>query len=96
MTQLQAKLLQAAADGAVRPRRGENFTLTQALIKADFLLIFTSLILASGSGITIVDNLGQITQSLGYTDSSIFVGMISIWNFLGRVGGGYFSEIITR
>lgn len=22
--------------------------------------------------------------------------MISIWNFLGRVGGGYFSEIIVR
>lgn len=99
---LQAKLVQAAADGAVRvksrkgPRRGENFTLTQALIKADFLLIFLSLVLASGSGVTIIDNLGQITESLGYSDSSIFVSMISIWNFLGRVGGGYFSEIIVK
>ncbi|XP_062115932.1 protein NUCLEAR FUSION DEFECTIVE 4-like [Humulus lupulus] len=102
LAHLQAKLLQAAADGAVRvksrkgPRRGENFTLTQALIKADFLLIFTSLFLASGSGISIIDNIGQVTQSLGYTNSSIFVSMISIWNFLGRVGGGYVSEIITR
>ncbi|PON77284.1 Major facilitator [Parasponia andersonii] len=102
MTQLQAKLFQAAADGAVRvrrrkgPRRGENFTLTQALVKADFLLLFISLVLAAGSGLTIFNNLGQITQSIGYTDSTIFVAMISIWNFLGRVGGGYFSEIITR
>ncbi|KAL5543892.1 hypothetical protein UlMin_007676 [Ulmus minor] len=102
MNQLQAKLLQAAADGAVRvkrrkgPRRGENFTLIQALKKADFWLIFFSLVLASGSGVTIIDNLGQITQSLGYSDSSIYVSMISIWNFLGRVAGGYFSEIVIR
>uniref|UniRef100_A0A803P8A2 Major facilitator superfamily (MFS) profile domain-containing protein n=1 Tax=Cannabis sativa TaxID=3483 RepID=A0A803P8A2_CANSA len=89
-------------DGAVRakrgkrPRSGENFTLTQALVKGDFLLIFASLILAPGFGISVIDNIGQISQSLGYTNSSIFVSMISIWNFLGRVGGGYLSEIITR
>lgn len=58
---LQAKLFQAAAEGAVRvkrkkgPRRGEDFTLMQALIKADFLLMFFSLILASGSGLTVID-----------------------------------------
>ncbi|KAF4377821.1 hypothetical protein G4B88_031487 [Cannabis sativa] len=103
MNELQDKLIQAAADGAVRvksgrkgPHRGENFTLAQALMKADFLLIVTSMILAAGSGLTIFNNLGQITQSLGYNDSSIYVAMISIWNFLGRVGGGYLSEIITR
>lgn len=99
---LQARLFQAAAEGAVRvkrrkgPRRGENFTLTQALKKADFWLLFFSLVLASGSGLTIIDNLGQISASLGYNDSSIYISMISIWNFLGRVGGGYFSEIIVR
>lgn len=102
IAQLQAKLFQAAADGAVRvkrrrgPRRGENFTLKQALVKADFWLIFVSLLLAAGSGLTIIDNLGQITLSLGYTDTSIYVSMISIWNFLGRIGGGYVSEIVVR
>ncbi|XP_030531115.1 protein NUCLEAR FUSION DEFECTIVE 4-like [Rhodamnia argentea] len=102
IAQLQAKLFQAAAEGAVRvkrkkgPRRGEDFTLLQALIKADFWLIFLSLVLASGSGVTVIDNLGQICESLGYNDSSIFVSMISIWNFLGRVGGGYLSEIVVR
>lgn len=99
--QLQAKLFQAAAVGAVRvkrrrgPHRGENFTLSQALIKADFWLLFISLLLGSGSGLTVIDNLGQMSQSLGYDEAHIFVSMISIWNFLGRVGGGYFSEIIV-
>lgn len=99
---LQAKLFQAAADGAVRvkrrkgPRRGEDFTLLQALVKADFWLIFISLVLASGSGLTVIDNLGQMCQSLGYANTHIFVSIISIWNFLGRIAGGYFSENIIR
>ncbi|KAF8739196.1 hypothetical protein HU200_013917 [Digitaria exilis] len=78
------------------PRRGEDFTLMQALIKADFWLLFLSLLLGSGSGLTVIDNLGQMSQSLGYEESHIFVSMISIWNFLGRIGGGYFSEIIVK
>ncbi|XP_019161652.1 PREDICTED: protein NUCLEAR FUSION DEFECTIVE 4-like [Ipomoea nil] len=99
---LQAKLAHAAAEGAVRvktrrgPRRGEDFTLTQALIKADFWLIFFSLLFGSGSGLTVIDNLGQMSESLGYDNVQVFVSMISIWNFLGRVGGGYFSEIVVR
>ncbi|XP_058226404.1 protein NUCLEAR FUSION DEFECTIVE 4-like [Rhododendron vialii] len=102
IAQLQAKLFQAAAEGAVRvkrkkgPRRGENFTLLQALVKADFWLIFFSLVLASGSGLTVVDNLGQMCLSLGYSETHIFVSMISIFNFLGRVGGGFISELIIR
>uniref|UniRef100_A0A7N0UH63 NFD4 C-terminal domain-containing protein n=1 Tax=Kalanchoe fedtschenkoi TaxID=63787 RepID=A0A7N0UH63_KALFE len=102
MAQLQTKLFQAAAEGAVRvkrrtgPHRGEDFTLMQALVKADFWLLFLSLVLASGSGLTIVDNMGQISESLGYSNTDIFVSMISIWCFLGRVGGGYLSELIVR
>ncbi|CAM0911856.1 unnamed protein product [Alopecurus aequalis] len=102
IAELQAKLFQAAAVGAVRvkrrkgPRRGEDFTLLQAMIKADFWLLFFSLLLGSGSGLTVIDNLGQMSQSLGYEESHIFVSMISIWNFLGRVAGGYFSEIIVK
>ncbi|KAL6497611.1 hypothetical protein OROHE_027240 [Orobanche hederae] len=101
IARLQSRLAQAAAEGAVRikkrrPHRGEDFTLTEALIKADFWLIFLSLLLGSGSGLTVIDNLGQMSQSLGYDNTHVFVSMISIWNFLGRVGGGYFSEKIVR
>ncbi|KAI7736166.1 hypothetical protein M8C21_015643, partial [Ambrosia artemisiifolia] len=100
--QLQSKVAQAAAEGAVRikrrrgPHRGEDFDLTQALIKADFWLLFWTLLLGSGSGLTVIDNLGQMSESLGYDNTHIFVSMISIWNFLGRVGGGYVSEIVVR
>lgn len=84
IAELQARLLQAAAVGAVRvrrrrgPRRGEDFRLMQALIKADFSLLFFSLLLGSGSGLTVIDNLGQMSQSLGYEETHIFVSMISI------------------
>jgi len=102
IAQLQQRLLQAAAEGAVRvkrrrgPHRGEDFTLTQALIKADFWLLFISMIMGSGSGLTVIDNLGQMSQSLGYDNAHIFVSMVSIWNFLGRVGGGYISDLVVR
>ncbi|ERN08513.1 hypothetical protein AMTR_s01570p00000230, partial [Amborella trichopoda] len=101
IVELQARLLNAVAEGAIRmkrrkePHRGEDFTLMQALIKADFWLIFFSLLLGSGSGLTVIDNLGQLSQSLGYKNTDIFVSMISIWNFLGRVGGGYISEVLV-
>nr|KJB33995.1 hypothetical protein B456_006G042500 [Gossypium raimondii] len=102
IAQLQAKLFQATDEGAVRlknrkgPHRGEDFTLMQALIKADFWLIMFSLLLGSGSGLTVIDNLGQMSQSLGYDNTHIFVSMICIWNFIGRVGGGFISEIIDH
>lgn len=102
IAQLRAQLLHAAAEGAVRikrrkgPRRGEDFTLMQAMIKADFWLMFFSLAFGAGSGLTVIDNLGQMSQSMGYNSGHIFVSMMSIWNFLGRVGGGFLSEIVAR
>uniref|UniRef100_A0ACD5UPT1 Uncharacterized protein n=1 Tax=Avena sativa TaxID=4498 RepID=A0ACD5UPT1_AVESA len=100
IAKLQARLVHAAARGGVRikqrPRRGDNFTLMQALVKADFWLIWLSLLLGSGSGLTVIDNLGQMSQAVGYIDVHTFVSLTSIWNFLGRVGGGYFSEVIVR
>ncbi|CDY16357.1 BnaA02g11610D [Brassica napus] len=78
------------------PCIGEDFTLLQALGQFDFWLIFMSLVLGVGSGITVIDNLGQICYSLGYSNAKVFVSLISISNFLGRVAGGYFSELIIR
>lgn len=83
-------------DGSDEKATETDFTLMQILVSADFWLIFFSLLLGSGSGLMVIDNLGQISQSLGYDNTHIFVSLISIWNFLGRIGGGYFSEIIVR
>ena len=98
-----SRLYRAVAEGAIKlkrkrkgPRRGEDFTMKEALIKADLWLLFLGLACGAGSGLTVIDNLGQISQSLGYNDPHIFVALISIWNFLGRLGGGYASEVIAR
>lgn len=81
-----------------RPRRGEDHNLLQALVSLDFWLIYVSMTLASGSGLTAINNLGQIGRSLGYDQNAIgvFVSLMSIWNFLGRVGGGFISESFVR
>ncbi|CAO2042027.1 unnamed protein product [Urochloa humidicola] len=92
--ELQAKLVQASGSG--KPHQGENFTLMQALVNTDFWLIWLSLLLGAGSGLAVMDNLGQMSQAIGFNDAHIFVSLTSIWNFLGRVGGGYLSEIIVR
>ncbi|XP_057532508.1 protein NUCLEAR FUSION DEFECTIVE 4-like [Amaranthus tricolor] len=78
------------------PKLGENHTFKETLLTTEFWLMFVSLILGSGCGITIIDNMGQICESLGYSNTRIFVSIISICNFLGRVVGGYFSELVVR
>ncbi|KAG6553251.1 hypothetical protein Mapa_004985 [Marchantia paleacea] len=96
------ELLKAVAEGAVKlkrrkgPRRGENFTLAQTLVKADFWLLFFTFVCGSGSGLTVIDNLGQMGESQGYTDARVFVSLIGIWSFLGRIGAGWASEIVAR
>ncbi|CAM6023456.1 unnamed protein product, partial [Sphagnum balticum] len=99
-----SRLFRAVAQGAIKlkrrqkagPRRGEDFTMKQAAVKADFWLLFFGVVCGAGSGLMVIDNLGQISQSLGFANAHIFVSMLSIWNFLGRIGGGYVSEIIAR
>ncbi|CAK9223491.1 unnamed protein product [Sphagnum troendelagicum] len=99
-----SRLFRAVAQGAIKlkrrqkagPRRGEDFTMKQAAVKADFWLLFFSVVCGAGSGLMVIDNLGQISQSLGFANAHIFVSMLSIWNFLGRISGGYVSEIIAR
>lgn len=81
-----------------KPQRGEDHNLLQALVTLDFWLIYVAMTFASGSGLTAINNLGQIGKSLGYKQSEIgvFVSLMSIWNFLGRVGGGFISEYYVR
>ncbi|RDX96938.1 Protein NUCLEAR FUSION DEFECTIVE 4, partial [Mucuna pruriens] len=100
--QFQARLWQAVTKAAKKikgkngPHRGEDFTLSQAMAKADFWIMFFSLVMGAGSGLTMINNMGQICQSLGDDNVNVYVSVISISNFLGRVGGGYFSEVIVR
>ncbi|KAJ8624609.1 hypothetical protein MRB53_033139 [Persea americana] len=77
------------------PNRGDDYTILQALVSIDMLILFVATICGVGGTLTAIDNMGQIGQSLGYPQRSIstFVSLISIWNFAGRVTSGFGSEI---
>ncbi|GJM95040.1 hypothetical protein PR202_ga11734 [Eleusine coracana subsp. coracana] len=78
------------------PPRGEDYTILQALVSIDMLLLFTATVFGVGGTLTAIDNMGQIGESLGYPQHSIatLVSLISIWNYLGRVTSGFASEAL--
>lgn len=80
------------------PKRGEDYTILQALFSIDMLVLFMATICGVGGTLTAIDNLGQIGSSLGYPTHSIstFVSLVSIWNYLGRVVSGFTSEIFLK
>ncbi|WCJ41581.1 Major facilitator superfamily protein [Euphorbia peplus] len=82
-----------------KPDRGEDYTILQALLSIDMLLLFCATLCGLGTSLTAVDNLGQIGESLGYPTKTIktFVSLVSIWNYFGRVFAGFVSEtLITK
>ncbi|KAK9666408.1 hypothetical protein RND81_14G183300 [Saponaria officinalis] len=91
-------LLLAVGEGAVemkkrRPRRGEDFTFRQAMVKADFWLLWLVYFLGSGSGVTVVNNLSQIGYSQGNgNDTTMLLSLFSFCFFVGRLGGGAIPE----
>ncbi|KAL3682568.1 hypothetical protein R1sor_000590 [Riccia sorocarpa] len=89
-----------AADGGLpggrtTPHMGEDHTFVEAVKKADFWLLWVSTACGMGSGLTTIDNMGQIGASQGYSPQSVgtFMSLLSIWNCLGRLGFGTISEI---
>ena len=76
------------------PARGEDYTILQALLSLDMLILFLATLGGLGSSLTAVDNLGQIGESLGYPARTVssFVSLVSIWNYFGRVFSGFVSE----
>ncbi|BAF13495.1 Os03g0800000, partial [Oryza sativa Japonica Group] len=77
------------------PAQGEDYTILQALVSVDMLVLFLATICGVGGTLTAIDNMGQIGQSLGYPAKSIktFISLISIWNYAGRVTSGFASEM---
>ncbi|XP_058111431.1 protein NUCLEAR FUSION DEFECTIVE 4 [Magnolia sinica] len=95
-------ILLAEGEGAVsmkkkrRPKRGEDFKFREALIKADFWLLFLVYFLGVGSGVTVLNNLAQIGIAAGVTDTTLLLSLFSFCNFVGRLGGGAVSEYFVR
>ncbi|GLT74986.1 hypothetical protein SLA2020_467450 [Shorea laevis] len=93
--------LLAVGEGAVKekrrpPRRGEDFTFREALIKADFWLLWFTYFLGVGSGVTVLNNLAQIGAAFGVDDTTILLCLFSFCNFVGRLGSGAISEHFVR
>ncbi|OEL16737.1 hypothetical protein BAE44_0022243 [Dichanthelium oligosanthes] len=74
------------------PRLGEEHTIAQALTSLDFWLMFASFLMGVGTGLAVMNNLGQMGVAMGYDDVSLFVSMTSIWGFFGRIASGTISE----
>ncbi|KAL0375019.1 UNVERIFIED_CONTAM: hypothetical protein Sradi_3417600 [Sesamum radiatum] len=77
------------------PERGQDYNILQALFSIDMIILLTAITFGGGGTLTAIDNLGQIGKALGYPTKSIttFVSLVSIWNYLGKVGAGFASEI---
>jgi hypothetical protein len=78
------------------PSLGEDHNLTEALLTIEFWLLFFTFLCGIGTGITAINNLGQIGEAQGFADVSIFISLISIWGFFGRVGAGAVSEYYVK
>ncbi|KAI9117317.1 hypothetical protein K1719_011483 [Acacia pycnantha] len=98
----EVAMLLAVGEGAVnkrrrrRPKRGEDFNFREAVIKADFWLLFLVFFVGVGTGVTVVNNLAQIGIAQGVENTTILLSTFSFCNFVGRLGGGIVSEHFVR
>lgn len=79
-----------------QPATGEEHTILEVLKSLDFWILFVSFLCGVGTGLAVMNNMGQIGLALGYTDVSIFVSLTSIWGFFGRIISGSVSELFIK
>ncbi|KAJ7544165.1 hypothetical protein O6H91_09G066900 [Diphasiastrum complanatum] len=77
-------------------RLGNDHNVLQALATEDFWLLFFAMGCGTGSGLTAINNLAQMAESLNSKSIGAFVALVSVWNFLGRLASGYISEWFVK
>lgn len=75
-----------------RPSIGEDHTIVEMIRTFDFWVLFVSFLCGVGTGMCVMNNMGQMGIALGYLDISIFISLTSIWGFFGRIASGLISE----
>lgn len=75
-----------------KPVIGEERTVVQTIQTYDFWILFASFLCGVGTGMCVMNNIGQMGLALGFNDASIFVSLMSIWGFFGRIVSGLLSE----
>lgn len=75
-----------------------EMNILQAICTIEFWMLFVTMIAGLGSGLTVINNMSQIGESFGYSTIEIsnMVSLWSMWNFLGRFGGGHVSDYIMH
>lgn len=86
----------AAVEVKRRPVIGEDHTIFEAIRTVDFWILFVSFLCGVGTGLAVMNNMGQIGLALGYADVSLFISMTSIWGFFGRIVSGSVSEYYIK
>lgn len=79
-----------------KPAVGEEHTIMEVMKSLDFWILFVSFLCGVGTGLAVMNNMGQIGLALGYTDVSIFVSLTSIFGFFGRIISGSVSEYFIK
>ncbi|GAB4838503.1 hypothetical protein Ancab_028049 [Ancistrocladus abbreviatus] len=79
-----------------QPAIGEDHTIFQAFKTLDFWILFASFLCGVGPGMMVMNNMGQMGSALGYSDVSIFVSLLSIMGFFGRIISGTVSEYCIK
>ncbi|XP_038887464.1 protein NUCLEAR FUSION DEFECTIVE 4-like isoform X2 [Benincasa hispida] len=89
---------ESVAEGVVegQPVIGEDHTIVEAMKTVEFWILFGSFLCGVGTGLAVMNNMGQIGLALGYDDVSIFISLMSIWGFFGRILSGSVSEHFIR
>lgn len=80
----------------IQPVIGEEHTIMEALKTVDFWILFSSFLCGVGTGLAVINNMGQMGLALGYADVSMFVSLTSIWGFFGRILSGSVSEYFIK
>ncbi|KAK6946410.1 Nodulin-like [Dillenia turbinata] len=88
--------LEDAAEIKRRPVLGEDHTIFEAIQTLEFWILFLSFLCGVGTGLTVMNNMGQMGLALGYADVSMFISLLSIWGFLGRICAGAVSEYFVK
>ncbi|CAI9104730.1 OLC1v1003466C1 [Oldenlandia corymbosa var. corymbosa] len=79
-----------------RPAIGDDHTILEAFGSVDFWILFVSFLFGVGTGMTVMNNMGQMGAALGYQNVAIFVSLLSIAGFFGRIISGSASEYFIK
>ncbi|CAM6110153.1 unnamed protein product [Calypogeia fissa] len=74
----------------------ESYSLWQCVQSVNFMVLCLVAITGPGTGLAVINNLGQIGRSLKSENVELYVGLISVASCFGRLAGGYGSDVLLR